>query len=195
MKEKIKKISNEEFKLLVGFLRYTYQQFCFNKIGHKEIGKEPYGIIYNNFIIIWNFILVSLRNYYLINFAKIFDKESCFVKGKKKIHLSIFRAIPREKFNKDDLETILKIIQIRNETLAHLEAEAVLQKKFSEEDYGLDFEGKKIESLIGKTFELINQIREDFSYVHELNQSQEKDYIQREFNRWFRIFKETYIMI
>jgi|SRR3989344_2090289 len=187
MKEKIKKLSSEEFKILVGFLRYTYQQICFNKIGHEKISGQPW----KNFKYIWTSILVSLRHYYLINLAKIFDKESYIVKGEEKVNLSIFRAIPEDKFNKDYWETITNIKRIRNKMLAHLDSEAVLQGRGREEDYGLDFKGRKIESLIGKTFELLNQAGESFGCTDELNQEREKRYVQDKFNEWYKVFNKN----
>lgn len=195
MKEKIKKLSNEEFKLLVGCLRGTYHQFCFSKIGHKDIGGKIYENKTDNdknFIFIWNSILVSLRSYYLLNFAKIFDKPSYPCKNGERNTLSIFRAITRDKFTKEELETIDSIKSIRDELVAHLDSEALLQGKKLEEDYGLDFEGKKIELLIGKTYELVNQIRGDFDYTHELDLNKERDYIQKEFDKWYNVFKEKY---
>jgi len=195
MKEKIKKLSNEEFKLLVSCLRGAYQQFCFSKIGHKDIGGKIYENKTDNdknFIFIWDSILISLRSSYLINFAKIFDKPSYPCKDGERNTLSIFRAIPPDKFDTDHLKIIDNILQIRNKLVAHLDAEAMLQGKQLEKDYGLDFEGKKIKSLIVKTYELINQIKGDFGYSHELNQIQEESYVQKEFDKWYEIFRATY---
>ena len=186
-KKEIKKLSNEEFKLLVGTLSFTYRQFCFNKIGHKKIDDKPW----ENFKDIWSHILISWRHYYLINLAKIFDKKSYNTRNGKKITLSIFRAIPKSKFSADDKETIKKIMRVRNEMLAHLEAEKVLQGKRNEEAYGLDFEGKQIESLIGNTFKLLNQIRLDYGFPYELNQRQQKNDAEKEFDKWYKVFKEA----
>lgn len=184
MEKKSKKLSNEEFALFVDLLKGAYWQFCFNKVGHKEIS----GKAFRDFENLWALILVSLRNYYLINLAKIFDRESCWVKGREKVNLSIFRAIPRDKYSKDDIETIENIKQIRNEIVAHFDAEAVLLGKRFEKDYGLDFEGKKIGSLFSNTFKLINQVKTNFDYSQELDQAREKGKIEEEFNKWYSNF-------
>ena len=188
MEEKTKKLSNDEFKLIVGSLSFTYRQFCFNKRGHQEISGESW----KNFEDTWSHILVSWRHYYLINLAKIFDKKSYNTRSGKKITLSIFRAIPKSKFNTSDRKTIEKIIRVRNEMLAHLEAEKALQGKRSEESYGLDFGGKQIESLIGNAFEMLNQVRNDYGFPYELNQRQQKEDAEKEFDRWYKIWKEAY---
>lgn len=189
MEGKIKKLSNEEFRLIVGCLSFTYRQFCFNKIGHKKISGKPW----ENFEDMWSHILVSWRHYYLINLAKIFDKKSYNTRSGKKITLSIFRAIPKSKFSVGDKKTIEKIMRVRNEMLAHIEAEKALEGKRNEEAYGLDFEGKQIESLIDNTFELLNQIGKDYGFPHELNQREQKEDAEKEFDRWYEVWKKAYL--
>jgi len=187
-REEVKKLSNEEFVFMLGCLEYAYKIFCFNKRGHNQID----GQSWENFSVVWSNILVSWRNYYLVNFAKIFDKKSYGTKGNKKFTLSIFRIIPKSNFNPDSIETIKKIIQLRNEMLAHLESKKVLSKEPTEAAYGLAFEGTEIEALIGNTFELLNQVKRNYGFLHEINQAQQKDRAEKEFDRWYKIWKEKY---
>lgn len=179
------KLSNEEFKILADFLRFTYRKFCLSRIAHDEIGKDPHGNIFTDFQDIWTYILISLRHYYLINFAKVFDNEFFFAKGGKKMNLSIFR-LSRDYFNQDDLEIVENIKNIRDELLAHLDAKAMIQGKRREKDYGLDVE--KIEFLFQKTFKLLNIEKENYGYIKELILTQEKQYIQEKFNEWYNNF-------
>jgi hypothetical protein len=181
------RFSNDEFEILVSSLKGTYHQFCFNKVGHEKISGKPY----KDFEYIWTNVLVALRHYYLINFAKIYDKESYSIKSGEKITLSIFRIISENKFSKESIETIKKIKKMRNEMLAHLEAKVVLQGKNCEKDYGLGFKGEEIEVLIGETFNLLNEIRASYGYTHELNQDREKALIRERFEKWYNVFEKN----
>jgi len=183
---KNKKLSKEEFKKLVGILRATYREVCFSKIGHKKIGGESW----KNFSEVWNWILISLRHYYLSRIANIFDKPSSKVNGEERLNLSIFRAIPKDKFSETNQKTIDNIKALRNKTGGHLDAEDIMKGKMSEVDYDLDFEKEKIEALISETFKHLNQISKDYDYAEELNQEQEKKYVEGRFNEWYKIFEE-----
>ncbi len=189
--KKRRKLSNQEFQVLVDNIRYTYWQFCFNRIGHKEIEGRVYKNEIDgdkNFKLIWDMILVSFLNSYLLGLAKIFDRKSY---GDKNT-LSIFHFIKKSKFNKDDRATIRKVKQARNEIIAHLEATKVMEGKNRLEHFGLDGQAKDIESLFTNTFNLVNNIEENFSYKHKIDPVKEKAYIQKEFDKWFKIFKEMY---
>lgn len=193
----MKKISNEEFKILVESIKGTYLIFCFNKIGHIEIGKELNRKPWEDFKDVWSYILVSLRFYYSVNLAKIFDREYFYdnIKKVEKFNISFCRIIPdyKNKFSKKSLETIEKVKNIRNEILVHQDAMAMLSNKNCEEHYELDFKGNMIEGLFIEIFEFLNEIKEDYGYMEEINQEKEKEKIQERFNEWYKVFREKYI--
>jgi len=180
MKKVINKLSAEEFKLLVGSLRYTCRQLCLRKIMQDRVSGEPW----QKFPDIWSAIIISLRNYYLINLAKIFDKESYYG---DKITLSIFRAIPKSNFSLKNQKTIDNILRMRRELLAHFESKVLSQGNLSERDYDLDdgsLGSKKIEDLIDETFILLS----NYGYAGELKREQEKKYVEERFSEWYKAF-------
>jgi hypothetical protein len=188
-----KKLSSEEFKVFVNSIKATYRIFCFNKIGHEIIGKEPFRKPWEDFMDIWNYILVNSRFYYLVNVVKIFDPE--FDTKTNKSNISFCRVVPgyKDKLTKQNLETIRNVRSMRNEILVHPSAEALLENKYCEENYGLDPMGIKIESLFKKIFELLNEKKGDYQYSEDINQEKEKENIQKRFKEWYKIFEEKYV--
>lgn len=165
-------MSKNDFKILVGHLLFIYRQFCLSRIMHREIETD----LYRKFPVIWNTILLSLENDFLLGLAKVFEKEK------------MFKNITRSDSHKD---VVKRIKELRKKLFAHFDTSKLRAKQ--------DFLSKnklnsnEIAQLFNALIKSVDQLKRSFDMQEDLSKLfiQTKKGVQNEFHEWLKAFQHS----
>lgn len=166
----------DDFGFFVGSVLFAYQEFCLNRTLHKVL-TDQYRIHKE----VWNHLLLSGEECYLLGLAKCFDRHRD--KPLSLYHFDKTLTFPSHK------STIEKILDWRDKWIAHYDRSATRQFDTFLQERGLSVQ--ELEALFITVISTCEERRKHFGLPGDLISefAQRKQAIEDEAIKWAALFQ------